>query len=72
MPEPDMPASIELSIEDALLLIVALEDAAAVLTSLLQGQQLQGVDLLGPLAGIEHQLATLEGMLGWRGDPNAQ
>lgn len=61
----EIPDRVELSVDEALLLVVALEDAASVLDRLMRRQPLQMTDLIAPLAGIEEQLRLLDSKLGW-------
>jgi hypothetical protein len=55
----EAPENIELTLEEAEFLFVALEDAADLLSRLVQQERLQVYDLVGPLAGIEYQLGLL-------------
>ena len=59
------PASIELDLDEALLLVVALEDALKIFERLLARVPLQANDLIGPMANIEAQLRNLERKIGW-------
>lgn len=61
----EMPDRIELSVDEALFLVIALEDAAGVLDRLMRRHPLQVGDLIAPLAGIEDQLRLLNSKLGW-------
>lgn len=61
------PEKIELALEEAQLLFGALEDAVDVLVRLMRHDHLQVLDLIGPIAGLEHQMAILADRLGWTG-----
>ena len=67
------PARIELDLDEALLLVVALEDALKVFERLLGRVPLQAHDLIGPMANVETQLRLLERRIGWdQGDHDAR
>jgi hypothetical protein len=59
------PASVELDLDEALLLVVALEDALKIFERLLGRAPLQANDLIGPMANVETQLRLLERKIGW-------
>lgn len=66
------PARIELGLDEALLLVIALEDALKVFERLVRRVPLQVNDLIGPMANVETQLRLLEHKIGWdEGDDDA-
>ena len=72
MPDFEPPASIELDLDEALLLVVALEDALRIFERLLEREPLQANDLIAPMANLEAQLRMLERKIGWdQGDHDA-
>lgn len=71
--DTEPPAHIELDLDEALLLVVALEDALKVFEPLLGRVPLQAHDLIGPMANVETQLRLLERKIGWdQGDHDAR
>lgn len=70
--QTEPPTHIELDLDEALLLVVALEDALRVFERLLERVPLQANDLIGPIANLETQLRLLERKIGWdQGDHDA-
>jgi hypothetical protein len=66
------PAAIEPGLDEAPLLVVALEDALKIFERLLGRVPLQANDLIGPMANLETQLRLLERKIGWdQGDHDA-
>lgn len=63
----DPPTTIELSLAEAILLVGVLEDALSVFDRLVRHQQLQVLDVMGPMLGLEDQLRMLEAKLNWPG-----
>ena len=53
------PDHVVLDLEEAERLFAALEDAAAVLDRLIAQRTLLVYEIIGPLAGLEHQLGVL-------------
>jgi len=66
------PARIELDLDEALLLVVALEDALKIFDRLMRRVPMQVNDLIAPMANVETQLRLLERRIGWdQGDHDA-
>lgn len=61
------PGRVELSLDEANDLFIALEDAADLLSRLVERQPVQVLDLIAPMAAIEYQLRLLADRLGYTG-----
>jgi hypothetical protein len=71
-PEDAPPATVMFSLDEALLLLAALEDAAAVLNRLVQREDVRMLDIVGPLSAVEYQMGELASRLWPQGGlPNA-
>lgn len=57
--DDDAPSAVELSLDEALLLLAALEDAAALLNRLVERQEVRMLDVVGPLSAVEYQMGEL-------------
>lgn len=66
----DAPDQIHLSLEEALDLLSALEDARSLLLGLIGGVPLQVEDAVGPLVVVHYQMAVIRSRLGIGGDPD--
>jgi hypothetical protein len=64
--------TIELSLEEGLDLLGALEDARDFLSRLVRLEPLTVADTLGPLVGVEHQMDLVRSKLGIGGDPSGR
>ena len=66
MPEP--PDHVQLSLEETLALLTAMEDARDLFMRLIEHAPLRVVDVMGPLVGVEYQMGLLRSRLGIGGD----
>lgn len=68
----DAPDHIELTLEEALNLLSALEDIRDLLTSLISHVPLKIEDTVGPLIGVQYQMGIVRSRLGLDvgGDPD--
>ncbi|MGH9009707.1 MAG: hypothetical protein ACRDYF_07645 [Acidimicrobiia bacterium] len=64
----DAPDHIELTLEEALDLLSALEDVRDLLFRLMEHVPLQVVDVLGPLFGAQYQMEFVRSKLGIGGE----
>jgi hypothetical protein len=69
----DAPDYIELTLEESLDLLTALEDVRGFLTILISHAPLKVEDTIGPLIGIQYQIDVVRSRLGLDvgGDPDA-
>lgn len=68
----DAPNYIELTLEEALNLLAALEDVRDLLSSLISHVPLKVEDTVGPLIGVQYQMGIVRSRLGLDvgGDPD--
>lgn len=66
----DPPDHVQLSLEETLALLGAMEDARDLFTRLIEHLPLRVVDVMGPLVGVEYQMDLLRSRLGIGGDPD--
>ncbi len=68
----DAPDHIELTLEEALALLSALEDVRDLLTILISHVPLKVEDAIGPLIGVQYQMDIVRSRLGLEvgGDPD--
>ena len=62
------PDHVQLSLEEALALLSAMEDARDLFTSLIERVPLRVIDVMGPLVGVEYQMDLLRSKLGIGGE----
>lgn len=68
MTEP--PDHVQLSLEETLAVLSAMEDARDLFVRLIEHVPLRVVDVMGPLVGVEYQMDLLRSRLGIGGDPD--